>query len=201
MFLQKLFRLSCLAILSFCFISASYAPNLESSKEDNRGKKEQAETRQEKRLANKKARINKKLNKLSFKLDKVKKAPRKKHLEKRIYSLKQKQSNDNRNPIWGVLPLGFGILAVIALVFLLLGLFFISSSSGALILFLGWLGAIFFSIAAIVLGIIGIKKTSRESEKFSLKGLSIGGVILGGGVILTILILLILFFILLTVII
>ncbi len=168
MFLHQLFRWLSLIACSLVFISASYSPDLAASKEDNREKGEQSVTQGQKRLAKKQARINKKLNKLSFKLDKAKNT-KKKRLEKRIKQLNRKQTKDNRNPVWGVLPFVITLLALILIVFAFV---FASYILGAVVAVL--------RIAALVLGIIGLIKIRQKPEKFSLKGLAIATITLEG---------------------
>ncbi|MCP4438708.1 MAG: DUF2207 domain-containing protein [Aureispira sp.] len=147
-----------LLILAILLSSASYAPNLESSRDE--GKDPKVTTQQEKRQV----KLNKRLNRLSSKLDKATKDKQEKRLNKRIKKVKQQQYKKSKT---GSI-IAF-ILGIIALVLAVLTMFNP---------FIG-IGAIVFSIVSFVLGLIFFKMTNREHFKSGAKGFAIAAIVLG----------------------
>ncbi|MCP4438707.1 MAG: DUF4190 domain-containing protein [Aureispira sp.] len=138
-----------LLILAMLLSSASYAPTLESSRDE--GKAPKVTTQQEKRQA----KLNKRLNRLSSKLDRATKVKQEKRLNKRLKKVKQKtktESNESPNRTIFVLSLIGLIFPVLALVALVLGSIFLSRTIQKPDKY----GGKGYAIAAIILGVFSL---------------------------------------------
>ncbi len=167
-FIKQFLRIKVLLILSFLLTSSAYGPTLEQSR--NNDKTEIAQSKRQKRLLKKKARFNRKLNKLSAKLDQARHTKQKQRLKNKLAKVKRPKHTTNKH--FAGFSLFFGISAfIIPLFIILVGIF-----SGGVTLFITWILGLALGIAAIFLGKRGKKLSTKPSLH---RRMSIAGYILG----------------------
>lgn len=132
-----------------------------------------------------KARLNKRYNRLSARFDQTTNTKQRYRLQKKIRNVERKQASGG-TPIWGIIGLVLGVISFILFIAALSALAnaaavavttnTAAATGGGLALFIGGLIA---AIAGLVISIISLVLHSQDPQKYTLKGFGVAGIIVG----------------------
>ncbi|MCH2023078.1 MAG: hypothetical protein MK207_11435 [Saprospiraceae bacterium] len=171
-----------LYLFSFGFIILMSSYSVDYSRIDSRDdgtKISQKDQRRNLRMEQRKSRLENRLNK-------SKKQVQRQRIQKKIRMIKEKQKNQNENPVFGIVGIVLSIVAVCLSILLIIA-FFQQFLLAAIIL-----GAI-LALPGLIFSIVGLNLSKNKPERFGGKGLSIAGLIISSILLLSLILFLIIY--------